>query len=61
MVQTALKGHLMLAGDDFSDRLMSDRGKRLRALDSTLIGALGGALTFPVVLGGPEAGGSPAR
>ncbi len=27
MVQTALKGHLMLAGDNFSDRLMSDRGK----------------------------------
>jgi len=26
MVQTALKGHLMLAGDDFLDRLMSDRG-----------------------------------
>ncbi len=56
MVQTALKGHLMLAGDDFSDRLMSDRGKRLRALDSTLIGALGGAIIFPFDLGGPEAG-----
>ncbi len=27
MVQTALKGPLMLAGDDFSDRLMSDRGQ----------------------------------
>ncbi len=26
MAQTALKGHLMPAGDDCSDRLMSDRG-----------------------------------